>query len=106
MNPIIWVTVIQIVTIFISQLITLRKSHFSVNFNFQVLNIKYLEDKLIKVKSDMTKKLMERRREDVRDQMKELSAIGQQSMMVNYILYYRRDPNSGHLITGDISKLN
>ena len=38
-------------------------------FIFQVLNIKYLEDKLIKTRSDMTKKLMERRREDVRDQV-------------------------------------
>ena len=36
---------------------------------FQVLNIKYLEDKLIKTRSDMLKKLMERRREDVRDQV-------------------------------------
>jgi GC-rich sequence DNA-binding factor len=43
-----------------------------------VLNIKYLEDKLIKIKSDMTKKLMDRRREDVRDQMKELSQQQQQ----------------------------
>lgn len=42
-------------------------------FNEKVVNIKYLEDKLMKAKSDMTKKLMERRREDVRDQMVELT---------------------------------
>lgn len=42
--------------------------------HFQVLNIKYLEDKFYKSKGAVTNKLMERRREDVRDQMMELSA--------------------------------
>ena len=37
------------------------------------MTIKYLEDKFYKSKNDITVKLMERRREDVRDQMKELS---------------------------------
>ena len=39
----------------------------------QLMTIKYLEDKFYKSKNDITVKLMERRREDVRDQMKELS---------------------------------
>ena len=37
-------------------------------------NIKYLEEKFYKSKSAMTAKLMERRREDVRDQMMDLSS--------------------------------
>ncbi len=40
----------------------------------QIVNIVYLEDKLNKSKSQITEKLMERRREDVRDQMIELSS--------------------------------
>ena len=36
-------------------------------------NIKYLEDKYIKSKAEVSKKITERRREDVRDQMMELS---------------------------------
>ena len=37
-------------------------------------NIKYLEEKFYKSKSAITAKLMERRREDVRDQMMDLSS--------------------------------
>ena len=40
---------------------------------FQIVNIQYLEDKLYKSKQSTCDKLMERRREDVRDQMAELS---------------------------------
>ena len=51
---------------------------FSLYFYFlpvlQIVNIKYLEDKLNKSKSVLCTKLMDRRREDVRDQMIELSA--------------------------------
>ena len=42
--------------------------------SFQMSNIKYLEEKFYKSKSAMTAKLMERRREDVRDQMMDLSS--------------------------------
>ncbi len=38
------------------------------------MNITYLEDKLNKSKAQITEKLMERRREDVRDQIIELSS--------------------------------
>lgn len=40
----------------------------------QVANIKYLEDKLNKSKSHVCQKLMERRRQDIRDQMMALSS--------------------------------
>ena len=43
-------------------------------YQFQMSNIKYLEEKFYKSKSAMTAKLMERRREDVRDQMMDLSS--------------------------------
>ena len=48
------------------------------NFLFQIGNIKYLEEKFYKSKGAMTTKIMERRREDLRDQMMELSAGSQQ----------------------------
>ena len=44
--------------------------------HFQMTNIKYLEEKFYKSKSAITAKLMERRREDVRDQMMDLSSKG------------------------------
>ena len=51
-------------------------------FSFsQLISIKYLEDKFYKSKSDVTSKLIERRREDVRDQMKELSNSKPQLLM-------------------------
>merc|ERR1719322_2209133 len=43
-------------------------------FDEKMGNIKYLEEKFYKSKSAITAKLMERRREDVRDQMMDLSA--------------------------------
>ena len=45
------------------------------------MSIKYLEDKFYKSKSEITSKLIERRREDVRDQMKELSNLKPQLLM-------------------------
>ena len=42
-------------------------------FNEKLLNIKYVEDKYHKIKADVLQILVERRREDVRDQMRELS---------------------------------
>ena len=50
-------------------------------FFSQLISIKYLEDKFYKSKSDVTSKLIERRREDVRDQMKELSNSKPQLLM-------------------------
>ena len=44
-------------------------------FNEKLANIKFVEDKYHKIKGDVTKKLIERRREDVRDQMRELSSV-------------------------------
>ena len=55
----------------------------SVDPHQQLQSIKYLEDKFYKSKSDVTKKLMERRREDVRDQMKELSLSSKPPLMMN-----------------------
>jgi hypothetical protein len=49
----------------------------------QLLSIKYLEDKFYKSKSDITKKLIERRREDIRDQMKELSSHSKAPLLMN-----------------------
>ena len=49
----------------------------------QLLSIKYLEEKFYKSKSDNAKKLMERRREDVRDQMKELSSTSKPPLLMN-----------------------
>ena len=43
-------------------------------YNEKVENIKYLEEKWVKSKADVCRKVTERRREDVRDQMMELSA--------------------------------
>ena len=45
------------------------------------MSIKYLEEKFYKSKNEITKKLIERRREDVRDQMKELSNTKPQLLM-------------------------
>nr|XP_040574865.1 LOW QUALITY PROTEIN: PAX3- and PAX7-binding protein 1-like [Lepeophtheirus salmonis] len=42
-------------------------------FNEKLINIKYLEEKMNKSKLDILTKIMERRRQDVRDQMIELS---------------------------------
>ena len=47
----------------------------------QLMTIKYLEDKFYRSKNDITTKLIERRREDVRDQMKELSNSKPQLLM-------------------------
>ncbi|CAB4067832.1 GCFC [Lepeophtheirus salmonis] len=43
-------------------------------FNEKLINIKYLEEKMNKSKLDILTKIMERRRQDVRDQMIELSS--------------------------------
>ena len=47
------------------------------------MSIKYLEDKFYKSKSDISKKMIERRREDVRDQMKELSSNSKAPLLMN-----------------------
>merc|ERR550532_1397916 len=52
-------------------------------YDEKLMTIKYLEDKFYKSKSDMTKKLMERRRQDVRDQMKELSSNSKPVLLMN-----------------------
>jgi len=52
-------------------------------YDEKLLSIKYLEDKFYKSKSDIARKLMERRREDVRDQMKELSSNSKPPLLMN-----------------------
>ena len=44
-------------------------------FNEKLVQIRFVEDKYHKIKGDVHAKLVERRREDVRDQMRELSAL-------------------------------
>ena len=59
-------------------------------FNEKLANIKFVEDKYHKIKGDVTKKLIERRREDVRDQMRELSSV---KSSVSYFLKHNSDRN-------------
>ena len=44
-------------------------------FNEKLVQIRFVEDKYHKIKGDVHAKLVERRREDVRDQMRELSSL-------------------------------
>ena len=48
----------------------------------KLLSINYLEEKYYKSKNDVTRKLMQRRREDVRDQMRELSSSTKPALMM------------------------
>ena len=51
-------------------------------FNEKLLNIKFVESKYHKIKADMHQKLVERRREDVRDQMRELSSNNSKPLQI------------------------
>ena len=69
-------------------------------FNEKLANIKFVEDKYHKIKGDVTKKLIERRREDVRDQMRELSSV---KSNVSCFIIWRRpsafsDQNSSRIL--------